>query len=61
MRRDHGKIYKKLWGLNAKWKGIMDFSDLFSIGKSDGPSPQHVDRAVRLRSTVDQGGVDKRV
>jgi hypothetical protein len=38
----------------------MDFSDLFSNGKSDGPGPRRVDRAVRLGSTVDRGGTDKR-
>jgi hypothetical protein len=39
----------------------MDFSDVFSNGKSDGPGPQRVDRAARLGSTVDRGSVDKRV
>jgi hypothetical protein len=39
----------------------MDFSDLFSNGKSNGPGPRHVERAARLGSTVDRGGTDKRV
>jgi hypothetical protein len=38
----------------------MDFSDLFSNGKSGGPGPRRVDWVARLRSTVDRGGVDKR-
>jgi hypothetical protein len=38
----------------------MDFSDLFSNGKSDGPGPRRVDRVARLGSTVDRGGADKR-
>jgi hypothetical protein len=39
----------------------MDFSNLFSNGKSGGPGPPRVDRAARLESTMDQGGTDKRV
>jgi hypothetical protein len=38
----------------------MDFSDLFSNGKSGGPGPRRVDRAARLESIMDQGGTDKR-
>jgi hypothetical protein len=38
----------------------MDFSDLFSNGKSDGPGPWRIEEAARLGSTVDQGGTDKR-
>jgi hypothetical protein len=38
----------------------MDFSDLFSNGKSGGPGPRCMDRAVRPRSTMDRGGADKR-
>jgi hypothetical protein len=38
----------------------MDFFDLFSNGKSSGPGPHRVDRVVRLGSTVDRGGADKR-
>jgi hypothetical protein len=38
----------------------MDFSNLFSNGKSDGLGKQRVDRAARLGSTVERGGVDKR-
>jgi hypothetical protein len=37
----------------------MDFLDLFSNGKSGGPGPRRVDRAVRLESIMDRGGVDK--
>jgi hypothetical protein len=51
---------QKLRGLNAKWQGIMDFSDLFSNGKFDRPGPRRVDRTARLWSTVDRGGTDKR-
>jgi hypothetical protein len=47
------KIYKKLRGLNAKWQGIMNFSDLFSNGKSGGPGPRCLNRAVRLESIMD--------
>jgi hypothetical protein len=38
----------------------MDFLDLFSNGKSDGPGPRRMDRAVWLRSIMDRGGADKR-
>jgi hypothetical protein len=38
----------------------MDFSDLFSNGKSGGPGPRRVDRVARLGSTVDRGDADKR-
>jgi hypothetical protein len=39
----------------------MDFSDLFSNGKSGGPpGPRYVDQAVRPGSTLDRGGADKR-
>jgi hypothetical protein len=38
----------------------MDFLDLFSNGKSGGPGPRHVDRAVWLESIVDRGGAAKR-
>jgi hypothetical protein len=38
----------------------MDFSYLFSHGKSGGPGPRRVDQAAQLRSTVDEDGVDKR-
>jgi hypothetical protein len=37
----------------------MDFSNLFSNGKS-GPGPRRVDRAARLESIVGQGSADKR-
>jgi hypothetical protein len=39
MHGDHGKIYKKLRGLNAKWSGIMDFPNFFYNGKFSGPGP----------------------
>jgi hypothetical protein len=61
MHRGCGKIFKKLRDLNAKWYGIMNFSDLFSNGKSGGPSPRRVDRAVQLRSIVGRGSADRRV
>jgi hypothetical protein len=38
----------------------MDFSDLFSNGKSGGLGPWHVDRAALLECTVDRGGAGKR-
>jgi hypothetical protein len=38
----------------------MDFSDLFSNGKSGGPGPWRVDQVARLESIVDRGGADKR-
>jgi hypothetical protein len=38
----------------------MDFSDLFSNGKSGGSGPRRVGRAARLGSTMDRGGTDKR-
>jgi hypothetical protein len=34
----------------------MDFSDLFSNGKSDGSGPRRVDQAARLGFTMDRGG-----
>jgi hypothetical protein len=61
MHRGCGKIFKKLRGLNAKWYGIMNFSDLFSNRKSGGLSPQRVDRAAQLRSIVGRGSADRRV
>jgi hypothetical protein len=38
----------------------MDFSDLFSNGKSGGLDPRCVDRAARLESIVDRSGADMR-
>jgi hypothetical protein len=38
----------------------MDFSYLFSVGKSGVLGPRCVDRVARLESIVDQGSADKR-
>jgi hypothetical protein len=38
----------------------MDFSNLFSKGKSGGLGPRRVDRVARLESIVDRQGADRR-
>jgi hypothetical protein len=48
-------------GFFAKWWGISAGDLFFNRKYHGGLGPQHVDRAARLRSTVDRGGADKRV
>jgi hypothetical protein len=55
-RLDFGQVQ----GVLCKVPGIFLAGDLFSNEKFDGPGPWRLDRAARLGSTVDRGGVDNK-
>jgi hypothetical protein len=57
---DRGLISDKCRGFFAKWRGILARDLFFNSKYHGGPGPRRMDRAARLRSTVDQGDANKR-
>jgi hypothetical protein len=53
---DFGQVHVVLYKVSE----IFPARDLFSNEKFGGPGPRRLDQAVRLGSTVDRGGADKR-
>jgi hypothetical protein len=54
---DRGLISDKCRGFFAKWRGISTGDLFFNRKHRGGPGTRRVDRAARLGSTMDRGGV----